>query len=84
MPKIYQDETLQLVYDMVTVEHLTLRKIAEELCTTTDKVNLMYTAAAKRFAPKLYKKPAATKPIPVTKIQRPPAIYSNKKSLYEL
>ena len=41
----YQEATMQLVYEMLTVEGLTLKKAAYQLSTTTDKVNHIYQAA---------------------------------------
>lgn len=40
MPQIFQEETLSMVWDMITVENMKMRKVSEILCCTYDKVNV--------------------------------------------
>ena len=49
MPQIFQEETLSMVWDMITVENMKMRKVSEILCCTYDKVNQMYQAAYRRW-----------------------------------
>lgn len=80
MPTTYNEATLALIWEMLTVEGLTLKKAAYQLSTTTDKVNHIYQAAKKHYQRHVYKKPV-TKPTPL-KPPRHKGNYSNKKSLY--
>jgi hypothetical protein len=85
MPKIYDDATLQLVWDMIRVEGMRRSQVAKELCTTGEKIDLIYSAAYTRFGCNQYQNRAnqsAKKSIkqdpPKKQIQRPPAVYSNQ------
>lgn len=67
---------------MVHQEQLSRKQMAKQLDTTVDVVDAMYNAAAKRFSVRQLKcKPCTIVPVKPA-IERPPAIYSNKKSLY--
>lgn len=84
MPQIFQEETLSMVWDMITVENMKMRKVSEILCCTYDKVNQMYQAAYRRWGNNQHTNRKRT--ISVRKIapqkeserDRPPAVYSNK------
>jgi hypothetical protein len=85
MPKIYDDATLQLVWDMIRVEKKLIRDVAKELCTTFEKIDLIYSAAYRRYGCNQYQNRAnqsAKKSIkqdpPKKSIVRPPAVYSNE------
>lgn len=85
MPKIYSDETLSLVWDMITKEKLRLKEAAKELDTTPDVVNKIYQAAYRRWGCNQHsnraigkeKVKSITKMAPAPVIVRPPAQYSN-------
>lgn len=85
MPKIYDDATLQLVWDMIRVEKMRRSIVAKELCTTPEKIDQIYSAAYRRYGCNQYANranQAAKKSIkqeqPIKQIQRPPAVYSNE------
>lgn len=86
MPKIYSDETLSLVWDMITKEKLRLKEAAKELDTTPDVVNKIYQAAYRRWGCNQHsnraigneKVKSITKMAPAPTIVRPPAQYTNK------
>jgi len=85
MPKIYSDETLSLVWDMITKEKLRLKEAAKELDTTPDVLNKIYQAAYRRFGCNQHsnralgkeKVKSITKMAPAPTYVRPPAKYSN-------
>lgn len=84
MPQIFQEETLSMVWDMITVENMKMREVANILCCTYDRVNQMYQAAYRRWGNNQHTNRKRT--ISVRKIgnpkeserERPPAVYSNK------
>lgn len=84
MPKIYDDATLSLVWDMIRVEKLRRSVVAKELCTTVENIDLIYSAAYRRYGCNQHYNRAniqAKKPIKSDqpkKINRPPAVYSNQ------
>lgn len=89
MPKIFHDETLRMVWEMVTDQKMRLRDIASELGTEISKVNQMYNAAYRRFGCNQYanrkslrskKRSIVSYPIE-NKIERPKAIYSNTSAM---
>jgi hypothetical protein len=84
MPKIYDDATLSLVWDMIRVEKLRRSVVAKELCTTVEKIDLIYSAAYRRYGCNQHSNRTNT---PVKKsitpdvkkpITRPTAVYSNQ------
>lgn len=85
MPKIYDDATLQLVWDMIRIEKKLIREVAKELCTTFEKIDLIYSAAYRRYGCNQYqnranhstKKSIKQEPIKPS-FKRPPAVYSNE------
>lgn len=83
MPKIYDDATLSLVWDMIRVEKLRRSVVAKELCTTVDKIELIYSAAYRRYGCNQYENRAKKAPKKSfkqddkSKKQRAPAEYSN-------
>lgn len=84
MPKIYDDATLSLFWDMIRVEKMPRSAVARELCTTVDKVELIYSAAYRRYGCNQYENRAKKAPKKSVKsdkpetFQRPPAKYSNQ------
>lgn len=84
MPQIFQEETLSMVWDMITVENMKMREVANTLCCTSDRVHQMYLAAYRRWGNNQHTNRKRT--ISVRKIgnskeskrERPPAVYSNK------
>lgn len=84
MPQIFSEETLSMVWDMITVDKMKLKEVSETLCCTTQKVDQMYQAAYRRWGNNQHRnrKQSVTirriLPIKSSKIERPPAVYSNK------
>lgn len=84
MPKIYDDATLSLVWDMIRVEKLRRSVVAKELCTTVEKIDLIYSAAYRRYGCNQYANRAniqakkSVRPDVKKPINRPPAVYSNQ------
>ena len=84
MPKIYDDTTLSIVWDMIRVEKLRRSVVAKELCTTVEKIDLIYSAAYRRFGCNQHENRAkqvskkSIKPEKKSSIKRPPAVYSNQ------
>lgn len=85
MPKIYDDATMQLVWDMIRVEKLRRSVVAKELCTTPEKIDQIYSAAYRRYGCNQYQNRAnqsvkkSIKQEPKkSSFQRPPAVYSNE------
>jgi hypothetical protein len=79
MPPIYNDATLKLIWDMIENEKVTRRKAAETLCTTPEKIDLIYAAARRRYYTRPNKRPAIVRQLPseLRKLERPKAVYSN-------
>lgn len=83
MPKIYDDSTLSLVWDMIRVEKLPRSVVAKQLCTTVDKIELIYSAAYRRYGCNQYENRAkktpkkSIRPEVKCKEKRPPTVYSN-------
>lgn len=85
MPKIYDDSTLTLVWEMIRVEKKTRIMVAKELCTTHEKIDLIYSAAYRRFGCNQYQNRAKEEAKKIIKQEpkktafvRPPAVYSNE------
>lgn len=84
MPQIFQEETLSMVWDMITVENMKMREVANILCCTYDRVNQMYQASYRRWGNNQHNN--RKRSISVRKIgsqkeskrERAPAVYSNK------
>ncbi len=84
MPKIFSDETLSLIWEMITEENMKMREVSEILCCPFDKVHQMYQAAYRRWGNNQHinrKRSISVRKIghqKESKIERPPAVYSNK------
>jgi hypothetical protein len=77
MGKIFKDETIKLVWDMITEEKLMLREVAKQLDTTTDVINKIYAAGYRRFGSNTYRNRVNN--TREKKMERPAAVYSNKQ-----
>ena len=76
MAKIFEDATILLVWEMITVEKLRLKEVAKQLDTTSDVVNKIYMAGYRRWGCNQHRR-EVEKNIE-KKLQRPPAVYSNQ------
>lgn len=66
MPKLYEDATMQMVYDMVHKEGAKRREIAELFDTDPATIESIYAAAVRRFgtpAPKAKRQIIEAQPI---------------------
>ena len=89
MPKIYQEETLKMIWEMINDQKMKLKDISEFLNVEMAKVNDMYKAAYRRFGCNQHSN-RKIKPGPKKKIEAPPSlirierhkgIYSNKSPM---
>ena len=82
MPKIYSDETMKLVWDMVKIENLKRREISAQLDTTPEVIDRIYNAASKRYSKgarsRYIEKPEEILDIKFTRVK---GEYSNKSPM---
>lgn len=78
MPKIFQESTMRMIYDMVHQENYKRKEIADHLNIGKEVVDQIYAAAVRRFGAYKPIRKGLVKEPPKPKIVRPPAVYSNK------
>lgn len=78
MPKIFQESTMRMIYDMVHQENYKRKEIADQLNISREVVDQIYAAAVRRFGSFKPVTRGIIRESPRPAIVRPKAEYSNK------